>query len=177
MQATSHSHRISRLAACAALAAISAASAAHAGGAPGRDWKGYAGVNCLPQSSNDPVRRSAVNQSALANTGTTSITVFCPIVRDEPVGGPARLAEVKLLMRNRHATVSGACELSAHDIDGFKTATQTAVVPPGGGLVVFGPMNTTNWGSYALQCSLPGRDPATGLQSYIVNYRVDEVSP
>jgi len=28
-----------------------------------------------------------------------------------------------------------------------------------------------------LSCQLPGRDRATNLQSYIVNYRVDETSP
>jgi hypothetical protein len=165
---------LTRIAAAAAIAS-GAAGAATAGDAPGQDWKGYAGVNCLPQSNNDPVRRSAVAQTAFSNTGTSTITVFCPVVRDDPVGGPARVTST-VLMRNRSA-ISGSCEFSSHDIEGRKVDTKTAVIPPGEVPTSIGPLNTTNWGSYVLQCALPGRHPTTGLQSYIVNYRIDEKSP
>jgi hypothetical protein len=85
------SHSTKRRIAASALTAMALAAAAsinpaHADVA-GQDWKGYSGVNCLPQSNNDAIRRSAVNQSAFANTGTSTITVFCPVVRDESAGG------------------------------------------------------------------------------------------
>lgn len=165
---------------CAAAAVAAAASTpAFAAEQPGHDWKGYAGVNCLPQSNLDPIRRSAVNQAALANTGTSPITVFCPIVRDEPEGGRARVHEVRVYFRNRHLSVRGSCEFSVHDIDGFKVATKTVDAPPNmDSTLSFGSLDTTNWGSYVLQCLVPGRDPANNnLQSYIANYRVDEISP
>jgi hypothetical protein len=80
--------------------------------------------------------------------------------------------------RNRHATARGSCEFSVHDIDGFKVATKTVDAPPNmSSTLSFGSFDTTNWGSYVLQCLLPGRDPSTQLQSYIANYRVDEISP
>ena len=69
-----------------AVAASVSFSPAHADVA-GQDWKGYAGVNCLSSNDSANVRRSAVNQIAFANHGTSTITVFCPVVRDVSAGG------------------------------------------------------------------------------------------
>jgi hypothetical protein len=172
----SHStnQRIGASALCAvALAAAASINPAHAelGDA---DWKGYAGVNCMSQSNTDAIRRSAVNQTALANTGTGPTTVFCPVVRDEATGGDNRVVAVAVRFRNRNSTVSGSCEFSSFNQDGNKIDTKSAVAPFGETTLQLGPLNAHNWGSYVLACQLPGRDPATNLQSYIVNYRVDE---
>lgn len=160
----------------ALVAAAASVSPAHADIA-GQDWKGYAGVNCMSSDNTAAIRRSAVNQTALANAGTSTITVFCPVVRDESVGGDNRVAAVAVRFRNRNSTVSGRCEFSSHDQTGTKIATKSAVAPFGESTLQLGPLNAHNWGSYVLACQLPGRDAATGLQSYIVNYRVDETLP
>jgi hypothetical protein len=159
--------------ACGALALCGAASIAQADAA-GQDWKGYAGVNCLAQSNNDPIRRSAVAQTAFANTGTSTITVFCPVVRDVASGGDNRVSAVAVRFRNRNSAVAGRCEFSSHDINGAKIDSKSAVAPFGETTLQLGPVNAHNWGSYVLSCQIPGRDAATNLQSYIVNYRVDE---
>jgi hypothetical protein len=148
---------------------------AHADAA-GQDWKGYSAVNCVGQSHNDPIRRSAVGQPGFANTGTSLITVFCPVVRDVSAGGDNRVSAVALRFNNRNKTVAGRCEFSSHDITGKKIDTKSAVAPAGSGETVLqlGPVNAHNWGSYVLSCQIPGRDASTNLQSYLINYRVDE---
>ena len=152
----------------------SASIGAHADNA-GQDWKGYAGVNCMGQNISDPIRRSAVNQIALANTGTSTITVFCPVVRDVSEGGEDRVTLVRVRLRNRNQTEAGSCEFSSRDINGHQVESKSAVAPPNSGETVLqlGPLNALTWGSYVLSCKLPGRDPKNG-QSYIINYRVDE---
>lgn len=164
------------LAAVAVLAAAAAVPAARADVA-GQDWKGYAGLNCLSQNDSGSVRRSSVSQPALANMGTSTMTVYCPVVRDEASGGPNRVSAVAVRIRNRHATLPARCEFSSHDQDGNKVGSKSAVAPFGETTLQLGPMNAHNWGTYVLTCQLPGTDPATGLASYIVNYRVDESLP
>jgi hypothetical protein len=143
---------------------------------PGRDWKGYAGVNCLPASPNHDIRRSAIGQIGFANHGTGTITVFCPVVRDVAEGGENRVAAVAVRMRNR-SSVDGRCEFSSRDINGMTHDTKSVVFPPGEFVKTMGPINASNWGSYVLSCQLPGLHPTTKLPSYIVNYRVDEDLP
>lgn len=164
------------VAAAAALAGAASITPAHAD-VTGQDWKGYAGVNCLSQTNTQAVRRSAVNQAALANTGTSTVTVFCPVVRDVSAGGDLRVAAVAVRVRNRNSAVAGRCEFSSHDIAGLKIDSKSAVAPFGETTLQLGPVDAGTWGSYVLSCQLPGRDAATGLQSYIVNYRVDETLP
>ena len=55
-----------------------------------------------------------------------------------------------------------------------RDTTRSAPAPFGDTFLQLGPVNANNWGSYVLSCELPGRNAADGLQSYIVNYRVDE---
>lgn len=162
-------------AALVAVGALTLSAPTHAD-AQGQDWKGYAGVNCVGQSHNTTLRRSGVSTPALSNTGTSTVHVFCPVVRDEWAGGDNRVSAVAMRVRNRNSLLPLTCEFSSHNINGVKIAKKTAVAPAGSGELTLqlGPMNAHNWGSYMLQCSLPGRDPVTGLQSYIINYRVDE---
>ena len=148
--------------------------------AVGHDWKGYAGVNCLPSSDSATYRRSVSGVStAFSNSGSSAMSVYCPVVRDEAAGGNNRVLAVSVLLRNRHSTSDVRCEFSSHAIDGVKFDSDTAICPSNGSdntcTLSMGPINTSNWGSYALTCSLPGRNPVTNLQSYIVNYRVDEI--
>lgn len=164
---------IGRAAGALALAGAASIGPAH-GYSATQDWKGYAGVNCMGQTHNAAVRRSAVNQAALANTGTSTITVFCPVVRDVAEGGNNRVSAVAVRFRNRNATVNGRCEFSSHNINGIKIDSKSAVAPFGETTLQLGPVDAHRWGSYVLTCQVPGRDPATNLQSYIVNYRVDE---
>ena len=172
---TTH-QRVSAL--CRALSAAAVAgtawiSPAHADFA-GQDWKGYSGVNCMSQNVGEAVRRSAVNQSGLFNIGTSTVRVFCPVVRDVSEAGDNRVTAVAVRFRNRNSTVTGRCEFSSHDQNGIRIATRSAPAPFGETTLQLGPMDASAWGSYVLQCELPGRDSVTGLQSYIVNYRVDE---
>jgi len=143
--------------------------------APGLDWKGYAGVNCLPQSNNSDIRRSAVGHPALANASASAISVFCPVVRDVAEGGPGRVRLVRLRVRNRGITPL-TCIFTSWSIGGGFVASASAIAPAGSGFqtLTMGPVNATTWGSYTLICQVPGRHPATSLQSYIINYRVDE---
>ena len=174
----SHSTNRRIRALCRASSALALAGAALIGpahaDADNQDWKGYAGVNCMAQSNNDSIRRSAVNQAAFANTGTSTITVFCPVVRDVAEGGDNRVSAVAVRFRNRNSAMTGRCEFSSHDINGLKIDSKSAVAPFGETTLKLGPVNAHNWGSYVLSCQVPGRDAATNLQSYIVNYRVDE---
>jgi len=162
---------------CRVSTALALAGAALIGPAQAAtDWKGYAGVNCMAQSNTDPMRRSAVNQTSLAHTGTSLVTVFCPVVRDVWEGGNSRVSAVAVGFRNRNSTVAGRCEFSSHDITGMKIDSKSAVAPPGSDYTVLqlGPVDAHNWGTYVLSCQVPGRDAISNLQSYIVNYRVDE---
>jgi hypothetical protein len=158
----------------AVLAAAASIAPAQAADVPGQDWTGYAGTNCQPHLPSDPIRRSAVNQIALANTGTSTITVYCPVVRNDPAGGANGVAAVAVRFRNRNATVAGRCEFVSYDQTGTRIAAKSAAAPFGETTLQLGPLNAHNWGAYVLICQIPGRDPASGLQSYIVNYRVDE---
>lgn len=158
-----------------AFGASVAATGANADAA-GQDWKGYSAVGCLAQSDGANVRRSASGDSALANMGTSTVSVFCPVVRDVSAGGPNRVSAVAVRVRNRHATQALRCDFSARDINGATFAIRTASAPPGAGYMTLqlGPVNASNWGSYVLICQIPGRNPADNLVSYVVNYRVDE---
>lgn len=158
-----------------ALGASVAATGVHADAA-GQDWKGYSAVGCLSTNDSANVRRSAGGDSAIANMGTSTISVFCPVVRDVSAGGPNRVSAVAVRVRNRHATLALRCDFSARDIDGKTFAVRTASAKPGAGYVTLqlGPVNASNWGSYVLICQIPGRNPADNLESYVVNYRVDE---
>lgn len=145
--------------------------------ATNQDWKGYAGVNCLPQSNNSEIRRSAVAHPAFANTGASADSVFCPVVRDVSEGAPNRVTEVRLRVRNRGVTPL-SCEFRSWDINGGLVASATAAAAAGSDFqtLTMGPVpvSASNWGSYTLICQLPGRHPSTSLPSYIINYRVDE---
>ncbi|WP_127998163.1 hypothetical protein [Piscinibacter defluvii] len=175
MRSTNHrSIRNARRPLRALLAVAVAGILPHAGALAAGEWKGYAGVNCLPGNSNDSVRRSATSDAALANAGTSTISVFCPVVRDVEASGSPRVLAAVVRMRNRHATASASCEFSVHNQAGNKVGTVTRVAPFGEHDLNFPAMNAPAWGSYVIRCSLPGRDPATNLQSYIINYRVDE---
>jgi len=168
-----HMRALCRASSALALAGAASIGPAHAD-ASGQDWKGYAGVNCMGQNNNAAIRRSAINQTALANTGTSTITVFCPVVRDVSAGGDNRVSAVAVRFRNRNSAVNGRCEFSSHDINGTRIDSRSAVAPFGETVLQLGPVDAHNWGSYVLSCQVPGRDAATNLQSYIVNYRVDE---
>lgn len=152
------------------------ASVVATGANAAQDWKGYSAVGCLAQSDGANVRRSASGDSALANMGTSTVSVFCPVVRDVSAGGPNRVSAVAVRVRNRHATLALRCDFSARDINGATFAVRTASAPPGAGYMTLqlGPVNTSNWGSFVLICQIPGRNPADNLASYLVNYRVDE---
>jgi hypothetical protein len=158
-----------------ALGASVAATGANADAA-GQDWKGYSAVGCLATSDGANVRRSSAGDSAISNMGTSTISVFCPVVRDVSAGGPNRVSAVAVRVRNRHATQSLRCDFSVRDINGRTFAVDTASAPPGADYRVLqlGPLNASNWGSYVLICQIPGRNPADNFPSYIVNYRVDE---
>lgn len=159
------------------LPALALALLASAGGAlpvHAADWKGYAGVNCLPQNPTDSVRRSAVANPAIANTGAGVLTVYCPVVRDEEVGSPTRVSAVRIRFNNRNSAVNGSCEFASFDIDGTKVDSKSVVAPFGLHTLTMGPVAAHNWGSYVLSCQIPGRDASSNLQSYILSYRVDE---
>ena len=84
------------------------------------------------------------------------------------------MTAVAVRFRNRNSKVDGRCEFSSRDINGMTHDTKSVVAPFGENTLTMGPVNASNWGSYVLSCQLPGVDAATGLPSYIVNYRVDE---
>jgi hypothetical protein len=147
---------------------------------PGQDWKGYSAVNCVPANENSTVSisRSVSGSSvAISNTGTTPVSVFCPIVRDVSEGGTDRVNAVRILVSDRNSTAAIRCSFSSHGQNGVMvdSASDTSV----GGLdtLKMDGINANNWGSYALICQIPGRDPKTNLQSYLINYRVDETLP
>jgi len=138
------------------------------------DWKGYNGVGCLPTSENSDIRRSAAGVPSIANDGTTATTVYCPVVRDVSEGGKDRVAVVAVRFRNRNASSNGTCLFKSYDINGKLVDSNTANAPYGETVLQLGPVNANNWGSYVLQCQIPGKDAKTGLSSYLINYRVDE---
>ena len=139
------------------------------------DWKGYSGLGCLSQNPSDNVRRSAANHPALANMGAGATTVYCPVVRDTAEGGPGKVAEVAVLVENRHPSVPLRCDFASHNQAGDKIDSKTASVPMGRHTIRMGPLDTHNWGHFSLLCQLPGASPTTGLPSYVINYRVDEL--
>jgi hypothetical protein len=171
----SHQHRFIRaVIGAAATAAGMGFGPAHAD-EPGQDWKGYAGVNCLSSNDSANVRRSAVNQIGFANHGTSTITVFCPVVRDVSEASDLRVTRIRVHFRNRNSKVDGRCEFSSRDSLGMNVDSKSVAAPFGEHtLTIEGPIKAETWGSYVLSCQLPGVDAETGLPSYIVNYRIDE---
>jgi hypothetical protein len=147
-------------------------------GAHADDWKGYAGVSCLPSSENADIRRSVSGlRPAFANMGARTTAALCPIVRDVSEGGPNRLELVRVRVRDRHPQFNVRCVLRSHSIDGAVVdLDEDSTVGTGIQTLSMGPLDANNWGSYTLICSLPGRgeQPNQHLSSYIINYRVDE---
>lgn len=165
------------LAAAIVMTLSTVVTGAHAD-APGQDWKGYAGVSCLPSSENADIRRGVSGSGpAFANMGARTTTAYCPIVRDVSEGGPNRLELVRVRVRDRHPQFNVRCQLRSHSINGTVVDfDETSTVGTGIQTLSMGPLDANNWGSYTLICSLPGRgeQPDQHLPSYIINYRVDE---
>jgi hypothetical protein len=162
----------------AAVAAAAASFGPAYADVAGQDWKGYAAVNCLASSDGANIRRTSSGQSGFANQGSSTITVFCPVVRDVSEAGDDRVTRVRVHFRNRNAKVDGRCEFSSRDSSGMTVDTKSVVAPFGENeLTIEGPIVATAWGSYVLSCQLPGLDADSGLPSYLVNYRVDEKLP
>lgn len=148
-------------------------AAASVGSAHAADWKGYAGVNCMSTNNTAEIRRSAVGQPAFANMGDVTLTAYCPVVRDDSVGG-RNAATAAVRYRHRNSEVASSCQFKSFDINGTLVDSVTVAVPSGETTLSLGPINAQNAGTYVLLCQLPGRDPGTQLPSYIVDYRVLE---
>jgi hypothetical protein len=153
------------------MAAIMAA--ASVGSAHAADWKGYAGVNCMSSDNTAEIRRSAAGQPAFANMGDTTFTAFCPVVRDDSVGGRSA-ATAAVRYRNRNSEVAVSCQFKSFDINGTLVDSASVAVPFGETTLSLGPVSAQNAGTYVLVCQLPGRDSSTHLPSYIIDYRVLE---
>lgn len=143
-----------------------------------QDWKGYSAVNCVPANENSTTLRRSVSGSsvAISNTGTSSVSVFCPIVRDVAEGGPDRVNAVRIFVRDRNQTAAIRCDFSSHSQNGAMVDSASDTSVNGFDTLAMDGINANNWGSYALICQIPGRDPVTNEQSYLINYRVDETA-
>jgi hypothetical protein len=136
------------------------------------DWKGYAGAFCHGPNNNVDVRRSS---TGIANWGTGSTTVYCPIVRDVAAGGNNRLQQVAISLFNNNSTSGGCCTLIS------RTQSRSGIVDSdqqcwSAGFahrtVRLGPVDANNWGNYLVYCRLPARQGAR--KSIIYNVRADE---
>ncbi|MEQ1559574.1 MAG: hypothetical protein ABL933_11635 [Methyloglobulus sp.] len=134
-------------------------------------------MNCVPTNENSAVSlsRSVSGSSvAISNTGITPVSVFCPIVRDVSEGGTDRVKAVRILVNDRNPTAAIRCNFSSHDQNGVMVDSASDASVGGVETLTMDGINASTWGSYALICQIPGRNPVTNLQSYLINYRVDE---
>lgn len=143
------------------------ASAVHAHA----DWKGYPGLNCMPSSGANDVRRSL---SGSANWQDDPTIIYCPVVRDIAAGGADRIKKVNVRLFNNNGSKGGWCRLISRTISGATHDWEEKTWPAGyqDHTISLGPLNTSNWGNIALYCSMPGKEGAR--KSFIKSYAVEE---
>jgi hypothetical protein len=135
------------------------------------EWKGYPGLNCMPASGANDVRRSL---SGAANWQGSATTIYCPVVRDLEAGKPNGIERISVRLFDNHSTQNGWCRVVSRTLSGATHDWQHRVY---GGFAVdrtvtFENVDTSNWGNIALYCQVPGADGAR--KSFIRSYAVEE---
>lgn len=135
------------------------------------DWKSYNGAFCSAGNNQLDVR---VSVSGIANWESSAVTVYCPVVRDVAKGGPNRV-EAAVRLFNNHSRQGGSCTLVSRDINNKYNVEFDRKSWPAGykdQIIRLGPINSNNWGSYIIYCSLP---PAEGARKSVIrSVAVDE---
>ena len=135
------------------------------------EWKGYPGSSCYPANDSENVYRS-VTGGSISNPGSSSINVFCPVVRDISAGGVNRVQQARVTFSDRHEFENFTCTLRSRTQEGslVDSKSVTRATSP----IRIRNVDASNWGSYTLVCRIPGRSPWTNLQSYIISYALEE---
>lgn len=140
------------------------------------EWSGYNGSSCKVGNSSASFYISPL-RGDFANSGVNDLTVFCPLVRDNEVGGSEKIREVRVNLRDRNDARDGYCRVVSREFNGsthdIETKTWTGT---GNKIVRLGPIDASNFGSYHLVCRLPGRNGgvSSGVPSYIRSYALEE---
>lgn len=135
------------------------------------EWKGYPGSSCYPANDSADVYRS-VTGGGISNSGSSSINVFCPVVRDISAGGVDRVQQARVTFSDRNEFENFTCTLRSRTQEGglVDSKSVTRATSP----IRIRNVDASNWGSYTLVCRIPGRSPWTNLQSYIISYALEE---
>jgi hypothetical protein len=132
------------------------------------EWKGYPGLNCMPSSGANDVRRSL---SGAVNWQSSATIIYCPVVRDLEAGKPNGIKRINLRVFDNHSRQDGWCRAVSRTLSGGTHDWQHKNYS-GNTTVTFENVDTPNWGNIALYCSVPGTDGAR--KSFIRSYAVEE---
>ena len=137
----------------------------------GDDWKGYAGLNCLPPNAQLDIRRSS---SGLSNWDDRTVTVYCPVVRDHATGSREGIRAARVRLFNNNGQQGGSCTLISRGREGEIIDSEVQTWPAGYEYhdVNFGALDTSNWGYIQIYCRLPAAEGAR--KSFIQSYAVHE---
>ena len=138
------------------------------------DGKAYPGSACQRQfdNINAPVARTG---AIIFNNHTSSVKVFCPVVKDVEAG---RIKRAEVMIDDNHGSANIRCELFSFKRDG--TVQQVSVRDSSGTTVTplaltFGAHGANPKGSYGLTCELPAGSGSGAISaSQIVGYTVVE---
>lgn len=135
------------------------------------EWHGYPGLNCMPASGANDVRRSL---TGAANWQSNATIVYCPVVRDLQAGKPNGIKRVNVRVFDNHSRQNGWCRLVSRTLSGGTHDWQHKTFGGFGAMatLTFQNVDTPNWGNIALYCNLPGADGAR--KSYVSSYAVEE---
>lgn len=139
-----------------------------------QDAKIFAGAECVRSNSTSAAN---YNYYAIRNTGTSSQTVLCPIVRDDTTGS---LAAASVWVKDVTSSGSVSCTLWSCDPSGTSCGTSGTLSSSGSSstaqeLVLTGLPSGVSYGSYVLYCSLPAKTSSTTAPySEIDTYIIEE---
>lgn len=135
------------------------------------EWQGYTGLNCMPSSGANDVRRSL---TGAANWQPAATIVYCPVIRDLEAGKPNGIKRINVRVFDNNSRQNGWCRVVSRTVTG---GTHDWLHRNYGGFaqastVTFENVDTSNFGNIALYCRVPGTDGAR--KSYIASYAVEE---
>ena len=132
------------------------------------DAKMYPGSMCQVSGSSQSLYYSS---AVIANRTASSVSVVCPIVRDNLEQGWQR---IHVFVNDRHSTRDIECIARALEADGShgaSTSVQSSGTIPQ--MLTLGPVAAPQHGPYVLVCQLPPMEEPN-QPSYISSYRVYE---
>ncbi|MGQ0620948.1 MAG: hypothetical protein ACT4QA_13660 [Panacagrimonas sp.] len=160
------------------IAALSFPMLALSGGAQAGDVKNLSGAHCDPIGPSTSFTRSV--SGGISNDDTSSsLTVLCPIVRDNNIGrNPATTTGSFVVVTDNSSTGDVSCTLSSRSqLGGTQSSQSVSTSGQNSAPVVktFSSVSSATNGYYVLSCTIPARSTAAGQgTSRVITYGISE---